>query len=57
MIPALDTGRRAYFEWARGHAGGWQLPAMIVLAQLVLYRFAQPGSSAARPFRAQAGGA
>ena len=31
-------------EWARAHAGGWRLPAAIVLAQLVLYTFAQPGS-------------
>lgn len=30
--------------WARAHAGGWQLPALIVLAQLALYTFAQPGS-------------
>lgn len=35
---------RLALEWARGHAGGWQLPAVIVLAQLALYTFAQPGS-------------
>lgn len=35
---------RLALEWARGHAGGWQLPATIVLAQLALYTFAQPGS-------------
>jgi len=31
-------------EWARGHAGGWRLAAAIVLAQTLLYTFAQPGS-------------
>jgi len=31
-------------EWARAHAGGWRLPTMIIVAQLVLYTFAQPGS-------------
>lgn len=35
---------RLALEWARGHAGGWWLPATIVLAQLALYTFAQPGS-------------
>jgi len=35
---------RLALEWARGHAGGWQLPLTIVLAQLALYTFAQPGS-------------
>lgn len=31
-------------EWARARAGGWRLPAAIVLAQLVLFTFGQPGS-------------
>ena len=31
-------------EWARARAGGWSLPAAIVLAQLVLFTFGQPGS-------------
>jgi uncharacterized membrane protein YdjX (TVP38/TMEM64 family) len=35
---------RMAIEWARGHAGGWWLAATIVLAQLALYTFAQPGS-------------
>jgi uncharacterized membrane protein YdjX (TVP38/TMEM64 family) len=35
---------RAGLEWARGHVGGWYLPVAIVLAQLVLFTFAQPGS-------------
>ena len=36
---------RETVEWARGHAGGWQLALAIVLAQLALYTFAQPGST------------
>lgn len=35
---------RLAIEGARGHADGWWLPAAIVLAQLALYTFAQPGS-------------
>ena len=31
-------------EWARARAGGWSLPAAIVLAQLLLFTFGQPGS-------------
>ena len=31
-------------EWARAHASGWSLPAAIILAQLVLFTFGQPGS-------------
>lgn len=31
-------------DWARARAGGWGLPAAIVLAQLVLFTFGQPGS-------------
>jgi uncharacterized membrane protein YdjX (TVP38/TMEM64 family) len=36
---------RVALEWARGHSGEWWLPAGIVLAQLALYTFAQPGSA------------
>jgi uncharacterized membrane protein YdjX (TVP38/TMEM64 family) len=36
---------RLALEWARGRAGGWQLAAAIVAAQLVLFTFAQPGSA------------
>lgn len=35
---------RLALDWARDHAGGWQLPLTIVLAQFALYTFAQPGS-------------
>jgi len=35
---------RLALEWARAHAGSWQLAVTIVLAQLALYTFAQPGS-------------
>ena len=35
---------RLALDWARDHAGGWQLALTIVLAQLALYTFAQPGS-------------
>ena len=31
-------------DWARANAGGWRVPAAIVLAQLALYTFGQPGS-------------
>jgi uncharacterized membrane protein YdjX (TVP38/TMEM64 family) len=34
----------AALQWARAHAGGWALPAAIVLAQVVLFTLAQPGS-------------
>jgi uncharacterized membrane protein YdjX (TVP38/TMEM64 family) len=36
---------RQALEWARGHSHGWQLPVAIVLAQLALYTFGQPGST------------
>ncbi|MGE0358948.1 MAG: VTT domain-containing protein [Burkholderiales bacterium] len=36
---------RLALEWARDRAGGWQLAAAIVAAQLALYTFAQPGSA------------
>jgi uncharacterized membrane protein YdjX (TVP38/TMEM64 family) len=35
---------RLALEWARGRAGGWQIPTAIVAAQVALYTFAQPGS-------------
>ena len=35
---------RLALDWGRDQAGGWQLPLTIVLAQLALYTFAQPGS-------------
>lgn len=35
---------RLALDWARAHADGWWLPVAIILAQLALYTFAQPGS-------------
>jgi uncharacterized membrane protein YdjX (TVP38/TMEM64 family) len=44
-LDALDiVDWREALEWARGHAGGWYVPAGIVLAQFVLFTLAQPGS-------------
>lgn len=36
---------RLALQWTRDQAGGWQLAAAIVAAQLALYTFAQPGSA------------
>jgi uncharacterized membrane protein YdjX (TVP38/TMEM64 family) len=35
---------REVLAWARGHAGRWYVPVLIVAAQFVLFTFAQPGS-------------
>jgi len=44
-LDALDlVDWSGVLEWGRGHAAGWKLPAAIVLAQVVLFTFAQPGS-------------
>jgi uncharacterized membrane protein YdjX (TVP38/TMEM64 family) len=44
-VLALDpAGARAALHWARGHAAAWWFAPALVLLQVLLFTFAQPGS-------------